>query len=46
MLSFFKNYISKKIDKTTLLKIVVIEKMTIIMRDDKKRISKKMINFI
>ena len=46
MLFFLKNYVFERIDKTVLLKTAVIEKMTTIMRNDKKRISKKMINFI
>ena len=46
MLSFFKNYISERVDKTVFLKIAVIKKMMIIIRNDKKKTSKKMINFI
>ena len=46
MLSFFKNYIFKRVDKTVLLKTAVIKKVMIIIQNDKKRISKKMINFI
>ena len=46
MLFFLKNYISEKVDKTVLLKTAVIKKMMIIIRNDKKRTSKKMIDFI
>ena len=46
MLSFLKNYIFEKVDKTVLLKTAVIKKMIIIIQNDKKRTSKKMIDFI
>ena len=46
MLFFLKNYIFEKIDKTVLLKTAVIKEVMTIIRNDKKRISRKMINFI
>ena len=46
ILSFFKNYIFERIDKTVLLKTAVITKVIITIRNDKKKTLKKMINFI
>ena len=45
MLLFLKNYISKRADKSTFLKSAIIEKVTISVRNDKKRISRKIKNF-
>ena len=38
MLSFFKNFVFEGINKTVLLKTAVIEKITIIMQDNKKNL--------
>ena len=46
MLSFLKNYILERADRTTLLKTTIIEKITSTIVNEKKRITRKIKNFL